>query len=210
MKISFEKIEAMIIDVDLLLAAGGTYKKLDAEDTLFYEGSKCFYYYQLVSGKIRWVNINDEGKEFIQTMIEPGECVGELPLFDDEPFAATAIAVKESMVIRLHKTSFLQLIKDNPEIHLSFSKLLAQRTRFKFMILKEFAYHDPEHRISCLFNYFKQNQKNICSKCNLIKLTRQEIADMTGLRVETVIRTVKNLEEKGSLKIKKGKIYCSL
>lgn len=199
-----------MIDVDLLLAAGGTYKKLDPEEILFYEGSKCFYYYQLVSGKIRWVNINDEGKEFIQTMIEPGECVGELPLFDDEPFAATAIAVKESMVIRLHKTSFLQLIKDNPEIHLSFSKLLAQRTRFKFMILKEFAYHDPEHRISCLFNYFKQNQKNICSKCNLIKLTRQEIADMTGLRVETVIRTVKNLEEKGSLKIEKGKIYCSL
>lgn len=128
-------------------------------------------------------------------------------MFDDEPYAATAIAVKESTVIRLHKVAFLELLRENPDIHLAFSRLLTQRLRFKFMILKEFAYHDPEHRISALFAYFKEKNRNVCSMCNMVKLTRQEIADMTGLRVETVIRTVKNLEEKGKVNIKKGKIY---
>ncbi|MBK6635666.1 MAG: hypothetical protein IPG38_16460 [Chitinophagaceae bacterium] len=31
---------------------------------------------------------------------------------------------------------------------------------------------------------------------------------MTGLRVETVIRTMKNMQLKGELQISKGKVYC--
>ncbi len=198
----------MMIDIDTLLAWGGTYKKCAANEIIFQEGTQAQFYYQLVSGIVRWVNINDEGKEFLQIMIEPGECFGELPLFDGEPFAATAIADTNSTIIRLHCSTFHQLLKENPEIHLAFSKLLSQRLRFKFFILKEMANHNPEHSISTLLSYFKQTQKNICTKCNQIKLTRQQIANMTGLRVETVIRTIKTLQLKGQLYITKGKVYC--
>ena len=198
----------MMLNIDTLVAWGANYKKVPAGGVIFQEGIHCSFYYQLVSGKVRWVNINDDGKEFIQTIIEPGECFGELPLFDDEPFAATAIADEDSVIIRLHRSVFHQLLKETPELHFAFTKLLTQRLRFKFLILKELANHNPENSISTLFNYFKQSQKNICTKCNRIKLTRQQIADMTGLRVETVIRTIKNLQRKGQLMITKGKVYC--
>ena len=198
----------MMLNIDTLVAWGANYKKVPAGGIIFQEGIHCSFYYQLVSGKVRWVNINDDGKEFIQTIIEPGECFGELPLFDDEPFAATAIADEDSVIIRLHRSVFHQLLKESPELHFAFTKLLSQRLRFKFLILKELANHNPENSISTLFNYFKQSQKNICTKCNRIKLTRQQIADMTGLRVETVIRTIKNLQRKGQLMITKGKVYC--
>lgn len=198
----------MMIDIDTLLAWGAAYKKVAAGDIIFREGTSAQFYCQLVSGSVRWANINEEGKEFLQVMIEPGECFGEMPLFDDEPFAATAIANEDSVIIRLHRTTFLQLIKENPEIHFSFTKLLSQRVRFKFFLLKEMANHNPEHSISTLFSYFKENKKNVCGKCNMVKLTRQQIADMTGLRVETVIRTIRNMHAKGELHIEKGKVYC--
>jgi CRP-like cAMP-binding protein len=198
----------MMIDVDTLLAWGGAFKKLSANEVIFNEGTCAQFYHQLVSGSVRWVNINDEGKEFLQILIEPGECFGELPLFDDEPYAATAIADEDAVIIRLHRSTFHELLKENPEIHFAFTKLLAQRLRFKFFLLKEMANHNPEHSISTLLSYFKQTRKNICPKCNRIKLTRQQIADMTGLRVETVIRTIKNLQSKGELTIEKGKVYC--
>lgn len=197
-----------MIDVDTLLAWGGAFKKLSANEVIFNEGTCAQFYHQLVSGSVRWVNINDEGKEFLQILIEPGECFGELPLFDDEPYAATAIADEDAVIIRLHRSTFHELLKENPEIHFAFTKLLAQRLRFKFFLLKEMANHNPEHSISTLLSYFKQTRKNICPKCNRIKLTRQQIADMTGLRVETVIRTIKNLQSKGELTIEKGKVYC--
>lgn len=197
-----------MINIDTMVAWGATYKKISRGEIIFLEGALCSFYYQLVTGMVRWVNINDEGKEFIQTIIEPGECFGELPLFDDEPFAATAIADEDSVIIRLHRSTFLQLLKESPELHFTFTKLLTQRLRFKFLILKELANHNPENSISTLLNYFKQTQRNICTKCNRIKLTRQQIADMTGLRVETVIRTIKTLHSKGQLIINKGKVYC--
>lgn len=210
--ISFDIINKFIltqmINIDLLLAWGAVYKKLGAGEIIFQEGCYSPFYYQLVEGKVRWVNINDEGKEFIQTFIEPGECFGEFPLFDGEPFAATAIADEDSVIIRLHKSSFHEILKENPDLHFSFTRLLTQRLRFKFLILKELANHNPQNSISTLLKYFKDHQKNICTKCNKLQLTRQQIADMTGLRVETVIRTMKNMEHKGDLTITKGKVYC--
>lgn len=197
-----------MIDIDLLLACGAAFKKVPKGSIIFREGTTCCFYYQLVSGRVRWLNINDEGKEFIQTIIEPGECFGELPLFDDQPYAATTVTDEDSVVIRLHKPVFNQLIKENQDLHFKFSRLLAQRVRFKFILLKSFASHDPENRINALLNYLKKEKKNFCTDCSQVKLTRQQIADMTGLRVETVIRSMRHMHEKGELLINKGKVYC--
>jgi CRP-like cAMP-binding protein len=197
-----------MIDIDLLLAWGAAFKKVPKGNTIFREGTTCCFYYQLVSGRVRWLNIDDEGKEFIQTMIEPGECFGELPLFDDEPYAATAIADEDSVVIRLHKPVFNQMIKENQDLYFKFNRLLAQKIRFKIILLKSLACHDPEIMISALLNYLKKENKNFCAGCSQLKLTRQQIADMTGLRVETVIRSMRHMHEKGELLISKGKVFC--
>jgi CRP-like cAMP-binding protein len=198
----------MMIDIDILLAWGAAYKKVAPEELIFNEGSEGHFYYQLVSGSVRWITINDDGREFLQHMVEPGECFGELPLFDDGPYAASAIANCESVVIRLHRDTFRQLLKEHPELHFAFSRVMAERIRFKFMLLNELAYNTPEHRISTLLSYFKEKGKFICGDCAQVQLTRQQIADMTGLRVETVIRTMKSLENKGALVIDKGKVFC--
>lgn len=197
-----------MIDIDLLLAWGATYKKLDPGEIIFKESSNCQFYLQLVSGSVKWYNVDEEGKEYIQTIIEPGECFGEIPLFDGGVYAATAIAEEPTIIIRLSKPSFLQLLKENPEIHFSFTKLLAKRVRFKFVLLKSLALQAPEARIATLLNYLKKENKNFCSDCNQLNLTRQQIADMTGLRVETVIRTMRQMHEKGVLTIERGKVYC--
>ena len=197
-----------IIDIETLLTCGGSFKKIANDEIIFHEGESSQYYYQLVSGSIRGVNINESGREFLQLIISPGESFGELPLFDGGDFAASAIANEDSVIIRLRRPLFIALIEDNIKIYSTFSKLLTERLRFKFFLLKEIANHNPEHSISELLAYFKNNHKNICTRCNRIKLTRQQIADMTGFRVETVIRSIKKLESKGKLSIEKGKVYC--
>lgn len=197
-----------MIDIDILLALGAAYKKLKAGEIIFQEGATAVFYHQLVSGSVKWINIDDDGKEFIQNLIEPGECFGEMPLFDGEPFAATAIAEKDSIIIRLQASLFHQLLMERSDIHFAFTKMMSQRIRYKFLLLKELSKHDPENSIISLLNYLKQTKKNVCSKCNRVNLTRQQIANMTGLRVETVIRTMRHLHEKGQLIIQKGKVYC--
>ncbi len=197
-----------IIDPELLIARGATFKQVKKDEIIFQEGSHCCFYYQVFSGQVRWVNINDEGREFLQSIILEGESFGEIPLFDEGPYVSTAIATEDSTILRLSKSSFLQLIKENPDIHFNFTRMITERLRFKFMIIKEVASNGPEHCITTLFSYFKQKNRFTCSDCNRVTLTRQQIADMTGLRVETVIRAIRNLHQQGKVLIEKGKVYC--
>lgn len=197
-----------MIDVNLLLAWGATYKKVKPNETIFREGEHGSYYFQVVSGNVRWLNIDAEGRECIHAIVEAGESFGEFPLFDDRPYAATAIANTNSILIRLYKPSFLELVNDNPKILFAFSKLFTKRLRFSYSILKSFSSKSPEVRIANLINHLKAEHKSFCPDCDQLKLTRQQIAGMTGLRVETVIRTMRHMHDKGELSISRGKVFC--
>jgi CRP-like cAMP-binding protein len=198
----------MMIDSNLLIAWGAAYKKVSAGELIFREGASANFYYQVDSGKIKWVNVNDDGTEFIHHIVNEGEAFGELPLFDNGVYAASAIAETGGYVLRLHKNSFHQLLKENPEIHFAFTKLIVERLRYKFFLTREVASHNPEQTITSVLGELKKNRNHFCPDCNQLKLTRQQLADMTGMRVETVIRTMRNMSEKGLISIKRGKVFC--
>lgn len=153
-------------------------------------------------------NCNEEGKEFIQGMFEAGESFGEPPLFDGGIYPASAEADEASVVIRLRKENFLQMLKENFDIHFGFTQTLARRLRFKSLISKEISSYGPMHRVSTLLQEYKKSRGIPDDELLKIELTRQQIADMTGLRVETVIRSIRELERNGHLKIERGKVYC--
>lgn len=123
------------------------------------------------------------------------------------PYAASAIASVDSIILHLNKQSFRQLLKDEPAILFTFTKLLVERLRFRFLLSKDLSGHKPIEKICSLLTYFKIHKKYFCPNCNLVKLTRQQIANMTGLRVETIIRSIRQLELIGRLQIQKGKVY---
>ena len=197
-----------MIDINLLLAWGATYKSVKTNEAIFGEGETCSYYFQLVSGSVRWLNIDEEGRECIHAIVEAGESFGEFPLFDDGSYEATAIANIDCVVIRLYKPAFMQLVNENTPILFAFTKLLTKRLRFKYSILSSMASNNPEIRIATLINHLKTENKSFCPDCDRLKLTRQQIAGMTGLRVETVIRTMRHMHDKGELSISRGKVFC--
>lgn len=197
-----------MIDENILLARGAAYKRVKKGSIIFNEGEKCYFYYQLVEGRINWINYDYDGRVYIQYIVQKGECFGELPLFDEDLYAATSTAETDSIILQLPKITFHELLKDRIDIVFAFTKLLAQRVRYKFFILKGMASNNPEYQIMELFHYYKsKNKHNIAQEPFKIDLTRQQIAGITGLRVETVIRTIKKLENNGILTIKKGKVY---
>jgi CRP-like cAMP-binding protein len=84
--------------------------------------------------------------------------------------------------------------------------MLASRLLAKAQNMKDLTSYGPEHRITSLLKQYKKHCGCPDSEKMRVELTRQEIADMTGLRVETVIRTMKAMEEKGMLKIENRKV----
>ncbi|CAM3630221.1 Crp/Fnr family transcriptional regulator [Flavobacterium chungbukense] len=197
-----------MITVELIEKYGAIKKSFDKNDLIFEEGNLPLSYYQIVSGEIKMSNYNDDGREFIQGIFYSGQSFGEPPLFLNQKYPANAIAVENAVIFILPKKNFMKLLEENPKVSIKIIENLAQRLYYKSVMAAEISTQEPEHRVLKLIDhgivYFNfQKDKNGF----LINFTRQQIGDLTGLRVETVIRTIKALEKKGELKIINRKVY---
>lgn len=186
-------------------ALRGNFRK---EDTLFCEGDRALYYYQVESGSIKLITMSLNGREFIQGIFGEGDSFGEPPLLGNFDYPSTAIALTQLVVWKLQRTQFLQLLKDNFEIHLKLDSVLCERLKQKSKVLSDISFYEPEQRIWSLIHQLKGKLRNSQQdNAFVVPITRQQMADMTGMRVETAIRTIKRMEEEGKLFIKEGKIH---
>ncbi len=187
----------------LLLQFGGQTITLDKNEVLFSEGGRADYYYQIMQGAVKMYNLTEEGKEFVQGIFEGGKSFGEPPLLGNFRYPASAMATEKTQLLRVPKKGFLELLIGNPPIHLAFTSLLCKRLAYKAMIGKEVSVHPPEHRILTLLRHLKKQQPE---PVFTVPITRQQIAELTGLRVETVIRAIKKLESRKKLHLENHKI----
>lgn len=195
----------MQIDVDLLFSWGAIAKKYKRNEVLFNENELALFYYQIMEGSVRMFNSNDEGKEFTQGLFCNGDSFGEPPLFIDEKYPATAVAFNDCTIVKLSKEKFLNILEEYPLIQKSFLNLMAQRIHTKANTSKEIINQKPEYRVLAFLNTFKK--KSGCTEKVLIPYTRQEIANFTGLRVETVIRVFTKMNACNKVEIIHHKIY---
>jgi CRP-like cAMP-binding protein len=193
---------------DLLEKYGSVKKYFPKNEIIFEQGNLPAYYYQIISGEVKMSNYNDDAREFIQGIFYKDQSFGEPPLFLNQHYPANAIAVEDSEIFLLPKNNFMKLLEENPAVSIKIIENLAQRLYYKSVMAAEMSTQEPEHRVLKLIDHgiayfnFKKDVNGY-----LINFTRQQIGDLTGLRVETVIRTIKSLEKKGFLKIINRKVY---
>ena len=180
---------------------------LNKGEILFQEGDIAGFFHIVKSGKIKMANYNTDGREFVQGYFTEGESFGEPPFFSRQPFPASAVAVEKSEVWKISYDEFMKLLERNFNVHFELTQALSDRLMYKAKMLSELAMEEAEHRLTTLIEYLiAHNGKGKKSPLKLT-LTRQQLADMTGLRVETVIRSIKLLEQKQLLEIDEdGKI----
>ena len=195
-----------MIPVKILQSHKARLVRTRKDQILFNEGDKATDYFQVEEGQVRMFILNNEGKEFTQGVFQAGESFGEPALLGAFPYPSSAISVTDSKVWRLPKPEFLQLLKENFELHLKLDFVLCQRLQYKSMVLTEISAHTPEHRLVTILNYLKSKMNAKGREKTIVPYTRQELADMTGLRVETVIRAIKKMEQEGKLIIENRKI----
>lgn len=196
-----------MIDLNLLLEFGGEHRKVKKNEVIFEEGTFPAFYYQIVEGEVKMNNFTEDGKEFIQNIFTQGQSFGEPPLFIDEPYPANAVAITPSVLMQISKNAFYSLLNQYPEVSFAINKSLARRLYYKSVMAPEISSQDPEKRLLTLMDYLKSHYNEDLKEEYIIPMTRQQLADLTGLRVETVIRTIKQLERRGELKIIQRKIY---
>ena len=197
-----------MIDESLLLEFGAKKTLFQKGEIIIKQGESARYYHQIATGSVKMNNFNDDGKEFIQGIFVEGDSFGEPPLLIEENYPANGIAIVPSEILMLTKEKFLELLRINQDIHFYVTRTLAKRLYFKTIMASEISSQYPEHRVLKLIDYFKTKENKIPKETSyMVEITRQQIADLTGLRVETVIRAIKSLEKKGEVMIKDRKVF---
>jgi len=191
--------EALLLDFD------ATIKVYQKDELIFSQNQQALFFHQIKKGRVKIFNTTADGKEFTQGYFETAQSFGEPPLLGNFPYPANAIATEKTHILKLPKAKLFDLLKANFEAHRKLTEVLSNRLRYKAMIMKEVSVHKPEHRILSLLTHLKQESG--IEGDYLVKLTRQQIADLTGLRVETVIRAIKVLADQGLLERIDRKVY---
>jgi CRP-like cAMP-binding protein len=180
---------------------------LRKDQVLCHEGDKALDYFQVEEGSVKMFIASNDGQEFIQGIFTAGESFGEPALIGNFPYPGSVVAIEKTRVWKLPGDYFLQMLKENFELHLKMDQVLCQRLRYKSMVLSEISSYEPEHRVITLLKYFKtKNAKPGVTAKIIVPYTRQQLADMSGLRVETVIRAVKKMEKEGKLALEGHRI----
>lgn len=197
----------MIIPENILFKHGAKIKHFKSDDSIFKEGDYARYYFQIGSGIVKLNNVFEDGKEFVHGFPFKGHCFGETYLLTDKRYAVNAIAVSDSEIIKLEKESYEDLIKIYPEYLINVCRYSAERLHFRYIISSFLAIRDPQVKLQKLLEHLKDYFGYKTPFSFPIPFTRSQLASLTGLRVETVIRALKKMEAAGLLRIDHAKIF---
>lgn len=93
-------------------------------EVLFQESDPGDALYLIVEGQI---SVLAGGREV--ACLGPGECIGEIALLDDEPRSASASAKKDSLLLRINRHDFDDIVEERTSVARGIFKVLSKRLR---------------------------------------------------------------------------------
>lgn len=90
-----------------------------------HEPGDCLYF--VISGRLQATILTSDGKQKKIGEIMRGETVGEMALFTGDPRSATITAIRDSVLVKLSKPVFEQVIMSYPVVAINVTKLIINR-----------------------------------------------------------------------------------
>lgn len=196
----------MVIKQSILESVGASTEHYRIAESIFTENDVPRFYYQIIEGKVKLNNYNAEGKEVLHNILDDGNSVGESALFLDVGYPINAVALSPCKILKLPKSVFIELLLSNPEISMEINRRIYGFLHFKHIMGQIVFNNNPMIKLIALLDYFKSIDKQKEPFTFQVPFTRQEMANLTGLCVETTIRTVKAMERSKIVKIRNRKI----
>jgi len=182
------------------LAGLAVERSLTPGEFIFWDGDDPVWFYIVAEGKVKVLKHSSLGKEFIIAFFGPGEMFGEVAVFENKPYPASAQAVTETKVVGIKREDLLSFLANRPQVALRIINVLGGRLRDAQGRLKDLAGERVEQRLASVLLM-------LSAKLGLtLPFTRQEIADMAGTTTETAIRVMSHLKDRGIIRSVRGKV----
>ncbi len=181
------------------LAALARTRELAQGELLFLAGEKAAGLFVIVSGRIRAYRVNTQGREQTIHIEREGATLAEVPVFDDGPYPATAVAEEPATVLFLDKGDVRRFMLQHPEVGLTALKLMAQRLRGHAELVDALSLQQVGQRLARLL-LAQARDRGLRTDSGLqvdLTLSNEELARRVGSVREVVSRTWTRLERDG-------------
>lgn len=196
----------MCISEELLRSIGATEQYYSAGDYLFRQDTLPQFYFYIMEGRIKLNKYAEDGKEFIQDIIDRKSGAGESMLVLGKPYPVNAVALSECTVLKVAGTQFFTLLRDQPSVFRDIYSRLADSTFEKQTLIHTITSRTAEDRLIEILNLMKESQEKKDKFSLEINYTRQQLASLSGLSLETAIRIIKKMEKENIIRLDGTKI----
>ena len=161
--------------------------------------------YVVISGRLKVMMSDEEGREVILAILGPNEFFGEMGLLDDSPRSASVVALEACEMLSLSKRDFKKCLAENFEMTMTVMRGLVKRLREADQKIGSLALMDVYGRVAHLLLEMAEtvNGQKVVTR----KLAKQDIAKMIGASREMVSRVMKDLQSGGYIEVRPGSIF---
>jgi CRP/FNR family cyclic AMP-dependent transcriptional regulator len=176
-------------------------KKFARNTVLLSEGDITDSLYVIISGKVKTVITDENGREIILAISSAGDYFGEMALIDGEPRSATIITREPCQLFVFSRQDVREILRSNPDMVFTLLKGLIKRLRETDKKIESLALMDVYGRIAQLLMQMAvpKNDVQVIDE----PLTHQEIANMVGASREMVSRILNELSRGGFISVEK-------
>lgn len=178
-------------------------KQFKKNETILYEDDTNKYMYIILSGSVKAVRATEDGKEIILAMHKAGSFFGEMSLIDGMTTPAAVISTTDSLIAVISSQDFFSILFSQKKVVENLLKILCSRLRKCWDTIQLLNFNNASQRAKMLFimlsdEYGKETAEGVVLT---IKLTHQDISNMTGLTRETVTRVIDKLQKNGEISV---------
>jgi len=187
-----------------MLAAVVTRKSTPRSATVMAGGDATDSLYIVLSGRLKVMMSDADGKEVILSILGPGEFFGEMGLIDDSPRSASVVAIESCELLSITKRDFKKCLAENFEMAMAVMRGLVRRLREADRKIGSLALLDVYGRVARLLLDMSETVEG--EKVVTKRLPKQDIAKMIGASREMVSRVMKDLQMGGYIEIRGSNI----
>jgi CRP/FNR family cyclic AMP-dependent transcriptional regulator len=183
-----------------MLTSVVTRKSAPRSTTIMAGGDPTDSLYIVLSGRLKVMMSDSEGKEVILSILGPGEFFGEMGLIDDEPRSATVMTIEPCELLSIAKRDIKKSLAENFDMSMAVMRGLVKRLREADRKIGSLALLDVYGRVARLLLDMAENVDG--EKVVTKRLPKQDIAKMIGASREMVSRVMKDLQTGGYIEMR--------
>jgi len=170
-------------------------RQIKKKQIIYYEGDPAAGIYLILSGQVKAVKLNSDGRELLTAIHGPEEYLGIHALLAGENYTETAEALEDSTLCYIPRETVEDILSKYTDASRQFIKILASSVKEKEEQLLELAYNSVRKRMAqTLLKLASQQSSNTA---NTLRVSREDLAAMAGMATETVSRTLSDFKDEG-------------